>query len=816
MFHNNNKAKARSLAIRCLKANKKRNIFIIVAIVLTSFMISSVLSIGVSYYQSIMMREQRMQGSISHLAFGTPTQEQIDVLPNLDYVKHYGIGTTVGFITEPNKLNTLPIGYVDGTQWNEMFVPTFTDIVGTYPTKENEVMLSRYLLDRMDIENPSIGMEVDLSFQDPYTEISTTDTFIVSGIYTEYTHSRPGGFVAVYCSEAFAVKHNAMTLDRLSVNVEFTSDNNIEDMVTQLATDLSFGENQSYLISPATQNNFGDVTTYLTLLGIIVFLMIAGYLFIYNVMYLSVSSDIRFFGMLKTLGTTRKQIKSIVLYQILCLSGISIPIGCLLAASVSLLIIPSVLVNSGIDTGAAISFSPIIYIGTALFSLITVYFGALTPAKTAMKISPIEGVKFVGMSKTIKKTQSKNTTKSKLHRIALRNIFRNRKSTVIVILSLFLGMTTFTTIMTVVNSIDIDEYINAEYYYDFSVSGISASSYFLTDDVVQEIVELEGITLKSVMNIGAVEIFYTDELKSYASFIGKSAEQLSQNGFDNVYTIKGVDAFVIEEYNKTLETPIDIEAFLRGEFALINILQPDDISEALTNVSKIDVMNIEQKKVETLPITAIVQLSNISSNMIFGYSTDFEIIVAKEHLAKYSEILEPYKIDFNVGSEYEEQIYNTLADIADIEVISKYAGRRAMEDSKTIMTVLGGGASLILWLIGIINFVNVMSVSILSRKLELSMLESVGMQKQQTHSMLRFEGMGYSLITILATLTIGNGIVFAFYLLFKTIVPYAQFSYPIIPVLLMVISVLIICFVTPSVVYKKQGKISLVERLREI
>ena len=198
---------------------------------------------------------------------------------------------------------------------------------------------------------------------------------------------------------------------------------------------MPFYENQPYIQSPAFDGAGGDVITYFALGLLILFLMFAGYLLIYNVMYISVSKDVRFFGMLKTVGTTPKQIRRIVTGQVFRLCLIGLPLGCLAAAAVSLLLVPAIIANSGIDTGTVVSFSPVIYIGAILFSSLTAWFGAITPAKKAASISPIEALRYTEGRKN--DVIVKYPIKGKPFRMALRNVFRDRKRAAIVMLSCF-------------------------------------------------------------------------------------------------------------------------------------------------------------------------------------------------------------------------------------------------------------------------------------------------------------------------------------------------------------------------------------------
>lgn len=219
---------------RELAADRKRNFFIAAAIFLTAFMLTSVFSIGMSYYDTLAMREKRMQGSISQLAFAQPTEEQLSRLYTLDYIDTIGIGAYVAVTDDVPGIIRLPIGYVDQPQWEKMFCPTYTNIIGYYAEKENEIMLSRYLLDVLGIENAEVGMTIPLSFTVDGTTI--TEDFVLSCIYTEFSHSRIGSDVVIYCSKAFAETYHALEPDNLGVNIIF-KDGHVAENIERLRAD---------------------------------------------------------------------------------------------------------------------------------------------------------------------------------------------------------------------------------------------------------------------------------------------------------------------------------------------------------------------------------------------------------------------------------------------------------------------------------------------------------------------------------------------------------------------------------------------------
>jgi putative ABC transport system permease protein len=174
-------------------------------------------------------------------------------------------------------------------------------------------------------------------------------------------------------------------------------------------------------------------------------------------------------------------------------------------------------------------------------------------------------------------------------------------------------------------------------------------------------------------------------------------------------------------------------------------------------------------------------------------------------------------LNINVESGRDEDVFNALYTILDNkqQMESRYELRKRLAEERQTTMVLGTGLSAILGMIGIFNFINVISVGLLVRKREFATLESVGMSKRQTRLMLRWEGAIYWIITITVSLTIGNAIAYNLYLLANSGGYFAGFAYPFFPVAIAYGLIIIVCSVTPEVAYRSLSQLSLVERLRE-
>ena len=108
-----------------------------------------------------------------------------------------------------------------------------------------------------------------------------------------------------------------------------------------------------------------------------------------------------------------------------------------------------------------------------------------------------------------------------------------------------------------------------------------------------------------------------------------------------------------------------------------------------------------------------------------------------------------------------------------------------------------------------------MSVSVIVRKRELAMMESIGMSRKQIRKMLIGEGLYYGGITLGLVLSIRNLTAYAIFKLFQLQVSFAVFIYPTIPMIIIVLVIIAICFITSEKMYCMISKETIVTRLRE-
>jgi putative ABC transport system permease protein len=825
---NNNGAVIRRLTGRCLKSNKKRNLFIIIAITLTTLLIGFVFSIGMSLMESVKMEQIRFTGTLGQAAVGHPTDSQIEQLKNLDYVRTVGTNNSVGFVKNTPQMGkiSLTLHYFDKTEWEKLRSPADVDIEGNYPEKENEIMVSRAVLKRLGIDTPYIGMEIPLTY---YTDSENKDTLInenfrLSGWFTSYGFVQSMNTADVVLVSRELSKKCGKTVEKDgSATVTFDNDSRVLEYCEKLRPDLGLSEDQP--VVPAQQYDKKEGSTSASLIAlsaIIAFLIFTGYLLIYNVLYISVSRDVRFYGLLKTLGTTPKQIKRIVVGQILRLCLIGIPIGIALALLLSIVFVPFCISELGaVSTEAVVSFSPFIYLGAVVFPLLTALLGAWKPAKKAAGISPIEAQKYTGVEVKTKDTRS--SAHGKPYKMAFRNIFRNKKRAGVVLLSLFLGITTFLTVTTLVFSVNIAKYIDSTFESDFVLKNSAYPTQKFDKTFIEKLESIPGFEALHETTWGKMSLDYSPD--TFGEYIADYPEkeqianltekEISENfrGF-----VLGVDGEMLTKLSSTPGKPIDIGAFERGETALIATDNPDMFS----NVHELTISPSFQNKNDNpnsqkiiIPLGGFVPFDYKD----VGSSLAPTVIISNALMREWFNEPIVAQINLDVSSDYEQSGLIALKQIIgsdyEISLTSKMESMEELNSAKMVLLILGGGIALVIALIGILNFVNVMSVSIMVRKRELATLESIGMSRKQVGRMLVLEGLVYAVITLFFVFTAGSAITFGIFKLFQQQVSFATFTYPFIPMVITIMVVLAVCFVKPQMLYRSINKSTIVERLRE-
>lgn len=833
MLRNNNEIAINRIAKRSMKSNRTRNIFAVIAIILTTFMFTTVFSIGFSMAKNMSTMLVRQQGTKSSIYIDNPTKEQINQAKKIKGINAAGIRVHAGdFFTDKDESVKITIDYYDTTEFDKNLSPAISDIKGTYPVEENEIMLSQSALDTLGITTPEKNMNVTLELSD-----GEKTTFNLSGWYKDYQyfHSELQAFV----SEKY-ISANNMTIENsgvLSISCKLDKNDLVYDELLKMSLNDGQEITPTFDMQSETSSNTVIIAIVILIMGLII--IFSGYLLIYNVIYISVTKDIRFFGMLKTIGTSPKQIKKIVNMQSVRLSIIGIPIGVILGALASFGAVPMALnMFNGVDSGTMpnnVGFNPFIYVGTIIFALFTVFLSCKKPAKFASNVSPVEAMKYNGLDNK-KITARKTTDGGKLYKMAYRNVFREKKRAILVFASLFMGTLAFLSVNTFFGSLKIENYIKRYLPNDYEIYVSGEDEHKQSaENMKKSFSEIKGITKIETMEYIDIKLKFDKNL--FAPFIDISTRSVGEDNMsemvdnyesgktDYATSIIKVSSDTIEEYNKKASNKIDIDDFEKGEVAIIgNVAQEGDGDELLGKT--ISMTDSETGKQADIKIGSVMVINHNygipildSHTYVNGDGTPGCIYVSENFISKLNEKLRISIFFIDCDKDAEPVVTARVKEIVKSNsAVYAYSIKSEeilnFKSSITGMTILTSGMSIILILIGIINFINVMVTGVFTRRQELAVMESVGMTKNQIKKMLMYEGLYYGVITTLLIMSFGNGIIFILANLAQKIADYAVFYYPWALMMGIIVTIFVICVIVPAVVYKQFSKESVTERLR--
>lgn len=842
MLKNNNTIAEKRISRRSMKANLIRNVFSVLAIVLTTLMFTAVFTICYSIYKNMDTMLLRQQGTRSTIYLDKPTEEQLHEVQRTKKLRAVGIRISAGYVpVDENGDVRLYLDYYDKTEYEKNFLPAVTDVKGHYPVQEDEVMLSQSALSAIEIGQPKQNMEILFTMED-----GTKKVFRLSGWYKDYTDF--SGNRQVFVSKIYVERAGLTMEENGCLSISAVSGKS-QALLEELERKVTLSGEQEFIISyDARSESKGNAVVLVALAAMIALIIVAsGYLLIYNVMYISVTKDIRFYGMLKTIGASPKQIKRIVKLQVFRLSVYGIPIGIILGSALSFVAMPYVMdmFSTGYYTAMPrdILFNPVIYVATVLFDLLTVQISCRKPAKLAGRVSPVEALKYNGINEKSRIKAKKTGDGGKLYKMAWRNVFRERKRSIIVFTSLFMGMMAFLAVNTFMEGIRLENYVDKYLPYDYNIYLHSGNESMTEEEMTASAVRLaeniqniDGVTLFSMNRATAVYLDFDKE--TYMPFLEQALEDV-----DNMDTVDDLASFyeentetdmaystwlfsvstdVIEKHNERAEQKIDVEKFERGEICILGFV---DSKEQAAYMKGRRLEMTEKTTGRHLDIETGVCMTREDSfgldfvgNWIRGGAPSC-IIVSDKVMAEMNDNASVDTITASCEPEKEPQVTAELSRLTannDIVIMSQIKSE-LMQEFKTSMSslnILINAISLILILIGIINFINVMLTGVYTRRKELAVMECVGMTKIQVKRMLMLEGAYYGLITVGMIATLGSGIMLVVARLTKIAVDYAVISYPWMQMMVASLLIMAICVFVPACIYKSVSGESVTERIR--
>jgi putative ABC transport system permease protein len=889
-----NKGCIRRLGFRSMRAARTRNLVAVLAIALTTVLFTSLFTIASSINYSFQQENFRQAGGDCHASIKDITWEQVEEFRTDPLIKEGFARLFVGMPSEPPfHKSHVEVSYLEPAAAPHYFCQP---VEGTLPREgTNEAATDTRVLALLGVE-PEIGAEFTMTFNlDDLTPnpIPVTRTFTLSG-WWEYDSAMVASHVVLPLSaaeELCALSSGdpySMT-GKWNLDMMFKNAFHIKEDVLQVLENHGYqnedpqaenyqkiGVNWGY--SGAQLSNSFDISTLIAIVVLLLLIIFTGYLIIYNVFQISVTNDIRFYGLLKTIGTTGKQLKRIVRQQALLLSLVGIPIGLLLGFVIGNKLTPVIMAQLSYKN-AFVSFNPLIFIGAALFALITVFLSCARPGRVAARVSPVEAVRYTegaekpGKREKVRKAQGG----ASLPKMAWANLWRSRSKAVVTVISLTLAVVLATITYTFSVGFDMNKYLaqkadvdfilgNAAYFTSTSgggfrttdeevpesiisdvnarsgveesgrvYGGVSAAMQFVTEDwlrkswevynspeVVDQIIEATNRLPSGLMEADAMMYGMEDFPLSLLDVLDGDLAPLSDPSQKAIAAV-----YLSDDYNATqwgsnwakLGDTVTIRHISEMEYFY------QDTGEILTDVDAAIESGRpwgERAKVyEDIDYTvcALVRIPNSISYRYRVVGAD-EFILGAERFKQDTGTDSVMTYVFNTTDEAEEGMESFLAEYTEsVQPLYDYESRASYEAEfegfRGMFMTMGGALSLIIGLVGVLNFINAVLTGILTRKRELAVLQSVGMTGKQLKTMLVYEGLYYTLLALAASLVmtvclgplVGNmvGEIFWFFTYQLTVLPIVV----ILPVFLALGALV------PLWTYRSVSKRTIVERLRE-
>lgn len=872
LFGNNNTEVIKRLSKRYFKKNRIRNLAAILAIMLTAFLFTSITSLVFSMSSSIQLSMQMQKGSKADGDIRYLTEEQYQELQDSDFIKEAGCRRFVGFASNASG-HMVEINYADPVQQELTFC---TPTHGKAPKEANEIATTDQALEALGVKakvGETVLVEFTLRGKTYQYEMvvsgwweAANDTGSLLIVSEQFLKDNPDLFINTYAKD----REIAGTY---MADVVLKDKRHIQKQLQEFA--LSVGGEPEQMNADnyiaCSQNQVGNAMLQpgmmMSAIVFVLLFVVSGYLLIYNIFDISVMQDVRQYGLLRTIGTSTRQIKKIVNRQAIWLTLIGLPLGLIFGFLVSKMLLPVVMKFFQANSLKAmkVSVSPLIFLIAAVFTIFTVIISTRKPAKKAAKISPLEAIRYTGQeNKKTKKT--KRTHGAKLSYMAFSNLGRNKRRSVFIVLSMLLCIVLFNSIIVITQSMDEEKWISRSTKTDFTVynsvavNGVSPFQYRedgLPDSVVnlinqQKGVEKERILYRNTRDDSDVTVDYkfedlvciaeeTEEdyvSKAYENGLSLRVVPGTEDGyFGNVFGVSEAFWEDVTIYEGENNPDVLKEKMETGDYVIVGTIidrltgEAEEETQLQQQLQVGDSITFSKDGKEEKTCTILAKATVVA--------TEYETYAGANGAAyiggdapflymsdtKFKELYEEptiFSYSFNAEEGEKENLEGFLADFTGENTSVAYTSTKLLQEqlasNRNIVLLVGGMIGVILAFAGLINFTNMMVTNIITRRHEFAAMQSIGMTNRQLRRLIMDEGLYYAagadvigglLAVILGTTVLKN-------VLNSPSMWYFTLQFTLVPALFIAVIYLILAAVIPVVVLHFFNKGSVVERLRTV
>lgn len=848
---------------RSFRASKMRNLIAVLAIMLTAILFTTVTTIGMGAMDSMTLTMQMQKGSRSDGDFRNMTSEQYEALADADFIKEYGLRMPVGFLTNTNRTN-VEFDVLDETQADLTFcAPSH----GNIPQTENEIVTSDAALRDLGVE-PEVGATVTIAFTAHGQEYqmdmvvsgwfeATNDQISMMWAGTAFRDAHPDIFEYTYDKDR--VMTGTYYSDFIATSTVGLQEN-LDNWVSQMGgnPDASSSDTLSAAVNTMTNPTMEPTTIFMGAVIIILFVF-CGYLLIYNVFDIAVMQEIRRYGLYRTVGMSKRQVKKLINRQALWLSCIGIPLGLLVGYFIGKAALPKIMnIFSSEYESVAVNVepSPIIFVGAAVLAAFTVFLSTRKPVRVAANIPPIEAFRYVEAA-TGKRTMKKSTAGTSLPRLAWSNLGRNKRRSIFIVISLTLCVVLLNCVGIAADSVDIEKQVSYTIRTDYVVvnsastngmEGFTLREQALPNDVMEAINTQPGVTEASAVyknTLDDANITYGFPMKVV------STEEASETGVPFVITDMGLNFNLgadgrpicnVYGMEETALSRMDIqegetdahalyEQMENGAGVLLGVQADRSTMKIDGNLDPLEIGDVitvykDGKAITELPVLAKAAINGDDQET--GYTANGPYTVGADGLFLYlpSSIYEKtydepsiYKYSFNVDENERTNMtvflenYITQVDTS-LNYLSADSARENAQATRTMLQFVGGLIGIIFGVAGVLNLTNTIITTILARRHEFATMQSIGMTTKQLTQMMIWEGVYYAIGACIVGLILSMVLAYTVVRVLTGSIWYFTFHFTLLPAIIPCVVLLIVAAIVPVIALKVFNKGSIVEKLR--
>ena len=847
------------LTIKNLKLNKKRTIVTIIGIMLSVALITAVASMYASGIKSLIKYETSIKGDFHTAFYNVPTSD-IDKFVNNRNIEKLNITEGIGYAKVDSKNEDKPYAYLKGFTKDALNNLSVRLVKGRLPENTNEIVIPTHLKTNghLDLKlNDSITLEVGKRIDSKGSELSQSDkyqntageqlvemqtkTYKIVGIIErpatniEY-YTAPGYTFITYIDSknlsgnvdiyAKFTKDGVKNWDKTIANIlgvsqvlfrkVYNQEIESEKLTEQLKKTYVFDVNK-YLIdletNPISSTSIGDLGKVLAI--VIVIIVFTSIFCIKNSFDISITEKIRQYGMLRSIGATKKQIKRNVFYEATILGLIGIPLGIILGclATYILIIISNYYLIDVIQTGFKLElvFSTYAILVAIILGIITIYFSALKSATRASKVSEIDSIRnSANLKISSKKIKSPKYIK-KLFGIggviSFKNLKRNKKKYRTTIISITVSTFVFIALYSFME-LAFQNVNNELKVSDFNISLSTNAINDYSYNKFLKTVNLSGIEDYAILRNSELSFTGSHSSKEYLEYFGTKKESDAEEHI----TIFAIGKKQYDKYIKSLGLNYDdikdkvilfdkqyITSYDKNNNKITKNIRVYDFNKGDVITSTNNQINLEIGAISSIEPDFLKWLSN--SYLIISDEM-FDKIAKTNNLDIYYKASNADKLQDELDSYLNGESYN---------IDNKEENVRIMNNLFTLIAIFLYGFIIVISLIGITNIFNTITTNMELRKQEFAMLKSIGMTSKEFKRMIRLESLFMGIKSLLFGILIGIILSYLIYLSSDSDLPYK------LPIVAIIISILVV-FILISLIMKyslnKINKQNTIETIR--